>query len=212
MESAVVRPIEIFVIFFVTLGPLKILGPWVQRTRELDEPALRKVAIWAFVIATIAALGGSALGRILAANWHVSIGSLAVTAGVIFFLVALKQLMQGYEPPHAPIAPPPLPPSPLAAAASLLFPIVLTPYGIAAVIVLLASNRDPERIATITGLLVLVMIFNLLAMLYARRILVGITMLVLQVVGAILGVLQVGLSIEFMVYGLRSLGVLSGAQ
>lgn len=205
-------PLEIFVIFFVTLGPLKILGPWVQRTRDLDEAALRKVAIWAFVIATIAILAGSALGRILAANWHVSIGSLAVTAGVIFFLVALKQLMQGYEPPHAPIDPPPLPAKPQAAAATLLFPIVLTPYGVATVIVLLASNREPERIAMITGLLVLVMIFNLLAMLYARRILVGITMLVLQVVGAILGVLQVGLAIEFIVYGLRSLGVLSGGQ
>ena len=193
----------------MTLGPLKILGPFVQRTHDLDEAMVRKVAIWAFVIATIAAVAGSALGRILAANWHVSTASLAITAGVIFFLVALKQLLQGYEP-HAPVAAPPLPASPVAAAAMLLFPIVLTPYGIATVIVLLASNRDAERIATVIGLLVLVMILNLLAMLYARRILVGFTMIVLQVLGAILGVLQVGLAVEFIVYGLRGLGVLNG--
>src|SRR4030095_4282420 len=205
-----IGPFEILVILFVTLGPLKILGPWVQRTRDLDETALRKVALWAFVIATILIIAGSALGRSLAATGQVSIGSLAVTAGVIFFLVALKQLMQGYEPPHAPIAPPPLPPSPVAAAATLLFPIVLTPYGVAAVIVLLASNREPERIALIVALLMLVMIVNLLAMLYARRILVGFTIIVLQVLGAIFGVLQVGLAIEFIVYGLRSLGVLNG--
>ena len=109
--------------------------------------------------------------------------------------------MQGYEPPHAPVAPPPLPASPMAAAASLLFPIVLTPYGVATVIVLLASNREPERIAMIVGLLVLVMVFNLLAMLYARRILVGFTMVVLQVLGAVLGVLPAGLAVEFIVPG-----------
>jgi len=156
-------------------------------------------------------VAGSALGRILAANWRVSIASLSIAAGILFFLVALKQLLQGYEPPHAPAAPPPLPSSPMAAAATLLFPIVLTPYGIAAVIVLLASNRDAERIGLIIGLVVLVMILNLFAMLFARRILVGVTMIVLQVLGAILGVLQVGLAIEFIVVGLRALGVLSGS-
>ena len=51
MEKTVIGAGEIFVVFFVTLGPLKILGPWVQRTRDLDEAAVRKVAVWAFVIA-----------------------------------------------------------------------------------------------------------------------------------------------------------------
>ena len=204
-----IGPAEIFTIFFITLGPLKILGPFAQRTHDLDDATLRRIAVWAFVLATIAALAGSAMGRILAANWQVSTGSLAVTAGIIFFLVALKQLLQGYEPPHAPVAPPPLPAAPVAAAATLLFPVVLTPYGIATAIVLLASNREPERIAMIYGLLVLVMIMNLLAMLYVRRILVGFTMILLQVVGAILGVLQVGLAIELIVYGLRAMKLVS---
>jgi multiple antibiotic resistance protein len=209
MNEHVVGAAEIFTIFFITLGPLKILGPFVQRTHDLAEPELRKVAIWSFVIATISAVAGSALGRILAANWHVSTATLSMTAGIIFFLVALKQLLAGYEPPHAAVAPPPLPPKPVAAAATLLFPVVLTPYGIAAVIVLLASNREAERIGLIVGLLVLVMVLNLLAMLYARRILIGPVMIVLQIVGAILGVLQVGLAIEFMVFGLRGLGMLA---
>jgi len=201
---------EIFTIFFITLGPLKILGPFVQRTRDLGEPELRKVAMWCFILATVAAVAGSAMGRILAANWHVSIATMAITAGVIFFLVALRQLLAGYEPPQAPVAPTPLPARPIAAATTLLFPVVLTPYGIAAVIVLLAANREVERIGLIVGLLVLVMVLNLLAMLYARRILTGVTIIILQILGAILGVLQVGLAIEFMVFGLRGLGVLEG--
>jgi hypothetical protein len=39
---------------------------------------------------------------------------------------------------------------------------------------------------------------DLVAMLLARKILVGVTMIVLQVLGAVLGVLQAGLAIEFI--------------
>jgi len=205
-----IGPAEIFTIFFVTLGPLKILGPFAHRTRELDDATMRKVAVWAFVIATVAVVAGSLLGRAIAAKWHVSIGSLLIAAGIIFLLVALKQLLEQYEPPHASEAPPPpLPQSPMAAAVRLLFPIVLTPYGIAAAIVLLAASAETERTELILALLVAVMAINLLAMLFARKILVGVMMIVLQVLGAVLGVLQAGLAIEFIVRGLQQLGVIS---
>ena len=45
MEKTPIGAAEIFVIFFVTLGPLKMLGPWVQRTHDLDEAAVRKIAV-----------------------------------------------------------------------------------------------------------------------------------------------------------------------
>jgi multiple antibiotic resistance protein len=205
-----IGPAEIFTIFFVTLGPLKILGPFANRTRDLDDATMRKVAMWAFVIATAAVIVGSLIGRAIAAKWHVSIGSLLIAAGIIFLLVALKQLLEQYEPPHASETPPPLPQSPMAAAVRLLFPIVLTPYGIAAAIVLLAGSTETERTELILALLVAVMAINLLAMLFARKILVGFTMIVLQVLGAVLGVLQAGLAIEFIVRGLRELKIVSG--
>ena len=205
-----IGPAEIFTIFFVKLGPLKIIGPFAQRTRDLDDATLRKVAVWAFAIATTAIVIGSLFGRALAANWHVSIASLIIAAGIIFFLVALHQLLEQYEPPHAAATPPPLPPSPMAAALRLLFPIVLTPYGIATAIVLLAASRETERTEIIIALLIAVMVLNLIAMLFARKILVGVTMIVLQVLGAVLGVLQAGLAIEFVVNGLQRLGVIGG--
>jgi len=204
-----IGPAEIFTIFFVTLGPLKILGPFAHRTSELDDATMRKVAVWAFVIATVAVVVGSLLGRAIASKWHISIGSLLIAAGIIFLLVALKQLLEQYEPPHASETPPPLPQSPMAAAVRLLFPIVLTPYGIAAAIVLLSASGETKRTELIIALLVVVMAINLLAMLFARRILVGPMMIVLQVLGAVLGVLQAGLAIEFIVRGLQQLGVIS---
>ena len=53
-----------------------------------------------------------------------------------------------------------------------------------------------------------VMVLNLLAMLFARRILAGVTLLILQILGAVLGVLQVAVAVQMMIRGLRDLAVL----
>jgi multiple antibiotic resistance protein len=203
-------PSAIFTGLFVTLGPLKTLGPFAQRTREVSPSAVRQIAAWAFIVATAGSVGGGLIGRALLTKWHVSLPALMLTGGIVFFMVALRQLLEQYEPPRLPAPAEPLPASPLAAACRLVFPIVLTPYGIAAVIALLASSEDTARTVLILGLLTLVMCLDLLAMLFARFILRGFAIIVLQVLGAVLAVLQVALSVQFMLLGLRSLGVIQG--
>lgn len=202
-------PAEIFTIFFVTLGPLKVLGPFAQRTHGLDDATVRRIAFTAFLFGTIGIIIGGFVGRSLLANWNVSIGSMAIAAGIIFLIVALRQLLEQYEPPHAAETAAPLPSSPVGAALRILFPIVLTPYGIAAVIVLLANSSASVRTEIIVALLIGVMILDLVAMLFARKILVGITMIVLQILGGVLGVLQAALAIEFIVRGLQMLKIIA---
>jgi len=203
-----IDPSAIFTGFFVTLGPLKTLGPFAQRTRDVPPAAVRQIALWAFLVASIGGVAGGLIGRALLTKWHVSLPALMLTGGIVFFMVALRQLLEQYEPPRPLVPADPLPASPLAAACRLVFPIVLTPYGIAAVIALLASSEDTERTLVILGLLVFVMCLDLLAMLYARVILRGLAIIILQVLGAVLAVLQVALSVQFMLLGLRSLHVL----
>lgn len=201
-------PPEIFTIFFITLGPLKMLGPFAQRTHGLDDALVRKIAVRAFLIATVSAIAGGFLGAVLLANWHVSIGAMVIAGGIVFLLVGLRQLLQQYEPPHAPDpSAPALPTSPTAAALKLLFPTVLTPFGIAAVIVLLALSADAERTGTIVVMVVGVMLLNLIGMWFARKILVGATMVVLQILGAVLGILQAGLAVQIILRGLRELNL-----
>jgi len=202
-----VGPGEIFTIFFVTLGPLKVLGPFAQRTKELDDAMVRQIAWRAFLVATIAIVAGAFIGRSLAENWKISLPAMLLTAGVIFFLVAIRQLLEQYEPVHAAAAAP-LPASPMAAALRIIFPTVITPYGVAAVIALLASAANFQRVELIIGLLVAVMVLNLIAMLMARRVMSGVTVVTLQLLGAILGVLQVGLAIQIILGGLQHLGVI----
>jgi len=144
---------EIFTIFFVTLGPLKVLGPFAQRTHGLDDTAVRRIAVRAFLIATVAIVVGALAGRALADNWNISIAAMVITAGIIFFLVAIRQILDQYEATSHP-PPEPLPAAPMAAALRVVFPAVLTPYGIAAAIAMVSATRDLQRIEMIIALLV----------------------------------------------------------
>ena len=198
---------EIFILLFVTLGPFKLLGPFAQQTRDLSPSALRGIAVRAFVIGLAAVVIGGALGTELAAKWRISVPAIEIATGIILFLVATRLVLAGYERQPTPE---PLPEAPMAAALRLTFPLVVSPYGIAAVIALLASTDDAGTIRAIYVILVIVMVLNLLAMLYVRSIMQGLTLLVLQVLGSVLGVLQVALAVQIVIRGLRELQLIPG--
>jgi multiple antibiotic resistance protein len=195
----------VFTLLFVTLGPVKILGPFAQLTRDADEAKVKQIAVRAFALAVVAVVAGGFAGRALLGNWGISIPALMLAGGIIFFLVGLNLVLEQYQP--APAAPP-LPAAPMAAALRLAFPTVVTPYGIAAVIALLVNSPDAARTASVVVILIGVMVLNLLAMLYSRRLMGGATVMALQIFGAVLGVLQVALAVQLILRGLRELGVL----
>jgi len=196
---------EIFILFFVTLGPFKLLGPFEQQTRDLSPVALRGIAVRAFAIGLTAVIVGGTLGTTLAAKWMISVPAIEIATGLTLFLVAIRLVLAPYEPSPAL---PPLPEAPMAAALRLTFPLVVSPYGIAALIALLASTDDPAMIRATYLILITVMVLNLLAMLYVRNIMRGLTLLVLQVIGSVLGVLQVALAVQIIIRGLRGLDVI----
>jgi multiple antibiotic resistance protein len=195
----------VFVLLFVTLGPIKIVGPFAQLTRDTDEAQMKRIAVRAFVIAVIAVIVGGFVGEVLIENWKISVPALTLAGGIIFLLVGLSLVLEQYQPAHG--APPPLPEAPMAAALRLAFPTVVTPYGIAAVIALLVNSPDAARTASILAILIGVMVLNLLLMLYVRRIMGGVTVIALQIFGAVLGVLQVALAVQLILRGLHELGV-----
>jgi multiple antibiotic resistance protein len=53
------------------------------------------------------------------------------------------------------------------------------------------------------------MVLNLLAMVFVRQIMRGPVLLTLQVLGAVLGVLQVGLAVQIIIRALRELQVIA---
>jgi multiple antibiotic resistance protein len=194
---------QLFTLFFITLGPLKLLGPFAQATRTLDGHALRMLAFKAAAIGFVALAAGGFVGRSLVANWMVPLGALQLTAGLIFFLVALQGVLAQYEAPAHPPEAAQAVPGPM----KIAFPMLVTPYGVAAVILLLSLSGDAKRTAATLAMLVLVMVLNLLGMVFVRGIMQPSVVGVLQVLAAVLGVMQVALSITIMLVALRVLGV-----
>lgn len=171
----------IFTVLFVMLGPLKIIGPFAKLTHGLDEKVLRGIALRTFVIALVAAVLGAFIGLSLLRNWDIPVPALLLTGGLIFFVVGMRMVLAQYQPAAAP--PADLPASPIAAAMRITFPTVITPYGISALIVLVANSHSAERTLAIVAMLVAVMLLNLVAMLCACRLLGGAAAMVLEILG-----------------------------
>lgn len=194
---------QLFTLFFITLGPLKLLGPFAQATHTLDSRALRMLALKSAALGIAALAAGGFIGRSLAMKWMVPVGVLQFTAGLIFFLIAMHGVLAQYEvAPHPTDA---APPSPM----KIAFPMLVTPYGIAAVILLLTLSGDAERTANTFAMLALVMVLNLLAMVFVRSIMRPAAVAVLQVLGAVLGVMQVALSLSIMLAALYLMNILA---
>jgi len=198
---------KLFTLFFVMLGPLKLLGPFARATEMLTAAELRAIAVRITLIATLTAIAGGFLGRALLESWGIPIFALRLTGGLILFMVALQLVLLPYQAP----APSPAPGTAAERpnAMKLVFPMVLTPHGIAAVIVLLAISHGAERTEVIIAVLLAVMLLNLLAMAFIRPVL-KVVAPVLWAIGSVLALLQMAVSVQIILTALHGLGVLGG--
>ena len=196
---------EMLVLFFLLLGPIKIVGPFVKLTHGAEPRLYRQLAVRGVLLAA-GALGAAAiLGGKALENFHIQVPVLAITGGLILFLTALDMIIRqfrgsvGADAQDAPLS--------LSLAVSpLAFPIIVTPAGIAAVIIIMTLNRDLAGKLTIGLLLLMILILDLISMLYARAILKWLA-LPLYILGVVLGVIQVALGLNIMLVNLSRIGV-----
>jgi multiple antibiotic resistance protein len=204
---------KIFILLFLTLGPLKLLGPFAEITRGHDTAFKRRLAFESTIIAILALLVAVTLGARILQTWGISLGALQITAGIILFLIALQPVLEQYRPRELRAELPAATPAPTVSALAfspLAFPTIVTPYGIAVLILLVALREgDITKVFLILGVTAVVLMLDLLAMLGTDRILkTPLIAPALGILGAVLGVLQVALGVQAVVGGLRLLGVL----
>lgn len=194
--------INIFIIFFVTLGPLKIIPTFVKITQNADEDLRKNLAIRGAGLSTVIILLVVMIGGNILTKWTVSLEALLLAAGILLFLASLQLLMSQYESSNS--SDPPPEPSMKLLINPLIFPSILTPYGIAIALILMISNsRVSDRPLIVPILLVVVMVLNLLAMLAARPILRTLKPATLQILGLVLGVMQLALGLEIILSGIQ---------
>lgn len=188
---------EVFVFLFVTLGPLHLLKPFGDLTKNADAALVRNLAFRATVIATISLLLASFVGMALLKRWLISDGALAMSVGIVLFLVAIKSVFALYG--DRPAESEPAAPSP-ALAWQIAVPGIATPYGVGTLI--LFMTLAPQAKWAILGLLLAIMVLDLLAMLFVRPLLHVLAM-PLRLLGIVLAVLQVALSVQVVLFAIR---------
>jgi len=192
--------------FFVMLGPVKLIVPFAHMSAGMPSGAARLLALKAVGLACAGGVVAAVLGQRALVTWGIARPTLLLAVGIVLLVVALRAVTST-RPPAASPQPAAAPPHP--ALSPLAVPLILTPYGIATFILVLAVAHELERQLVIFGLFLVIMLLDLLAMWYVQAIFRwggGI----LALIGSVLGVLQVALALQLMLEALALLHVLPG--
>jgi multiple antibiotic resistance protein len=197
---------KIFVMLFLMLGPFKVLQPVANLTGGFDRRRKIRIATLAILFSAAALLLAGLAGRQILSNFDISVPVVALTGGLILFVMAFQTVLSqsgtglpgkdGSERPDRVIAVNPI-----------AFPIIVTPYGIAAVIVfttLAQSNLALKSV--IAGGIAMILAVDWLVMVYADTILKWLGT-ILQIVAVVLGVVQIALGLQVIFKSLMMMGI-----
>ena len=194
----------IFTIFMLTLGPIKTVPAFFAMTQGYAPNASRALAAKGAAMATAVALLIALVMVGVAASWRVSLEDLRIAGGILLFAASRETIGQFNRP--APSLPPEPPKHPTVT--PLAIPIIITPWGVTAILVFVElASDDSKMLAVVIAVLLLVMLLNLIGMLLAGRIIALVGIIPFQVVGWIFAVLQAGLAVDAVVTSLRNLAL-----
>ncbi len=190
----------IFTVFFLMLGPFKIIGPFAKITRNADARLSRGIAIQASLFSALALIVAAFMGQTILRKYDISIPVLSLAGGIILFLVALIAIIQQFNPATSEeetITAPTL----KMALTPLAFPTIVTPYAIATLIVFLALTPDSNGRLMIGIMVFGIMLLNLIFMLITRLIsqkIFQLLVVLLQILASVLSVVQVALGLKII--------------
>ena len=185
------------------LGPFKIIAPFAKITVGADPSLTKKIAFRSILYASIALLLAGSLGETILSKYGIPIPILALAGGIVIFLVALLEIIKQFKPHETPEANQ-ITPSIKMAMNPLAFPTIVTPSGIATIIVFLSMFSDSRSQLIIAAIIVGIMLLNLVTMLVTKRIFKYLSV-VLPILGAVLGIVQVALGLLIIYNQLKEL-------
>ena len=184
---------QIFTLLFLMLGPFKIIGPFSKITQGADPKLIRQIAIRSMMFSSIALLLAAFLGQRIISNFDIPLPILAISGGLILFLVALLTIIKQFGTASS-NEEKNIVPTLNIALSPLAFPTIVTPYGIAAIIVFLALSPDLSGKLYVGAIVLAIMALNLILMLITRHIYKFLAVF-LSLLGAILGIVQVAVGL-----------------
>ncbi|HDR73001.1 MAG TPA: MarC family protein [Methanoculleus sp.] len=150
--------IDLFLIIFIGMGPVKVLLIYMAATQGAEPSLQKKVAAkcvqTAAIVAILLLLTGALLMRVL----HFSRGALAVAGGIILLVLALSMVLSRAEKAE----PGPVPEEQLLQMAiyPMGIPLLLNPIGIVALTVFSAESTGPVQLLLLAGMVLVVAVID----------------------------------------------------
>lgn len=198
----------ILTIFIMLLGPIRLIPAFAKITKGYDTAFKKKAALRGALIATAIGLFVALSGNGLVEKYEVSFQSLELAGGLILLLSALHTIFPTPQP-ETQVQPNM---SPMRFALSpLATPTMISPMGIAAILIfVMIEGAFPGITRAVIIVFLAVMVVNFLVMYFHDQLLkIPGLIPMIQLIGAILVVMQVALAIDVMVTALGSLGVVT---
>lgn len=196
-----------FTVFFMLLGPLKLIPSFSAATKGADVPFKRSVAVWAAVLASALCAFVALAGGLLLAKYRISIDSVRIAGGLVLLLSALQAIF----PRATATSPGAGSPTALQLAASpVAVPGIVPPAGVAAILLfVMMAPEFPGMLQAVAISLAILMVLDFLVMYFIDRVTKtpGLAIL-LTVLGAVLVFVQLAMAMEMILNALRHLGVL----
>jgi len=82
----------VFVIFFLTLGPLKVIPIFNRLCYKTEPNFAKKLALKATIISSIILFAVAIIGKGILAKWDVSTAALFVAGGLLILMASLQML------------------------------------------------------------------------------------------------------------------------
>jgi multiple antibiotic resistance protein len=197
----------ILTIFFMVLGPVKIIPAFAGLTRGADGRFKRSVAIRGAVIASVICTFVALAGGTLLGKYRISLDAVRIAGGLVLLIAALQVIFQKAHA-SSPISGKP---TALQLAASPVAVPMIVPYaGVAAILIcMILAPEYPGMTQAIAICLAIMMVLDFLVMYFIDRVMKtpGL-MLVLTMLGSVLVFVQAALAINMILTALKSLGVI----
>jgi len=210
-------------IFFVTLGPVKVIPPFFLLTHDKDQRTIWSLAFKATIVSSAIVLFVALVVSGLMEKWRVSVDAIAIAGGIMLLIASIKAVgtfalidtppAQGGGGEGAanndarPISPALKTPwlgrpvlSPIA------IPTIIPPIGVAAILFYADAALDDDAYKLqLVGALLGVMALNFVAMILAGPIMRIVGIPILQTIGWLAMALQAGLAVQVIIEAIRRL-------
>jgi multiple antibiotic resistance protein len=197
--------VDIIVILLITVGPLKALIVYATLTGGADAALRRKIAFKTVMVAAIVALLFVVAGEFILKILHISLPALKIAGGIILMLFAIGMVMgsgHGNETgaPRAVTLD--------VAIYPLAMPMMATPQGLVAITALTAATTTHMQVVAIGLIVAGIMLFNLICLLAADKIIKALGPSTLKIIEKIAGLLLTALAVQLMILGAVDLGLI----